>query len=114
MAIIDAPNGDTNMSVAVTQQPFVLDLSNHADGNRLWIANLDPANVVTVEANGAHANTARWNLSKQGDWIELPAGDITRVAVFGSTPAGVAAAVIIGYGFEDPGVIVRAGLARTS
>jgi len=108
MANIDAANGDTEYVLNSAQAPFVLDLGNRADGAAVWIANIDPTAVITVEWSGSHAGTGRVNLAGQGDRITIPGGDVTRVTVTSNIyPA------IIGWAYLDPGMRVETAFAET-
>ena len=103
---IDAPNGDTLYQLNAAQAPFVMFGGNHGDGSSAWVANLDPGGAqINVEYQGAHAGVESINLSGQGDWVEIPFGDITVVKITASSyPA------IIGWAYLDPHMRVRSAL----
>ena len=65
MANVDAANGDTEYVLNSAQAPFVLSVGNKADGAGVWVANLDPSAVISVEWSGSHAGTGKVNLSAQ-------------------------------------------------
>ena len=108
---IDAPDGDT--AYVLTTPPtgaygFVLECGNHADGEALWIANVDAVpNQVNVEWHGSHEGVGSINLSGKGDEITLPMGDITRVIVRAS-----AYPTTIGWAYLPARASVHSGQRR--
>lgn len=99
-------HGNTNYTLR-GETPF--DLGNMADGRRLWIANVDPnSDQVTVETSGAHEGDRLYTLVNPGDYIIIPAGDITRVTVSSS-----AYPTRIGFAYLGPHMDIGTGLRTT-
>jgi hypothetical protein len=97
----DAPDGDT--AYVLTAPPagalgFVLELGNRADGDGVWIANVDATpNQVNVQWHGSREGVGSINLSGKGDEVFIPAGDIVRVIVTASAyPTTIGWAYILG------------------
>lgn len=105
MANVDAANGDTEYTLT-GDTPFTL--GNKADGSGFWLCNVDPTAVITAEWSGSHAGLGRINLSAQGDWVWIPAGDVTIVTVRSNVYP-----CVIGWAYTDPGMVVRSGFAET-
>ncbi len=83
-ATFDAPDGDTAYNLLAPPAGatgFVLECGNRADGERLYVANVDPANAIRVEWQGSFEGTGALVLSAKGDAIIFGLGDITRVIV---------------------------------
>jgi hypothetical protein len=108
---LDAGNGDT--AYVLTTPPtgaagFVIECGNTADGEGVWIANVDPVpNQVRVTAHGAHGGTEAWNLSAKGDEVFIPAGDVTRIVVDAS-----AYPTTIGWAYLHPRMVIHSGQRR--
>ena len=108
---IDAPDGDT--AYVLTTPPtgaygLVFECGNKADGEFLWIANVDATpNQVNVEWHGSNEGVGSINLSGKGDEISLPMGDIVRVIVRAS-----AYPTTIGWAYLPARASVHSGQRR--
>ena len=99
-----ASAGDT---AYVLDAALVLQLGNEATGRRLWVANVDAANQVTVETSGSIEGIKSYNLTGAGDAIIIPGGDVTLVTITAS-----AYPTTIGWAFLAPHSDIGSGITR--
>lgn len=108
----DAAHGDTAYAMiapAAGNPGLQLDAGNQADGTLLYVANVDPANAITLDVEGSEAGHRRINLTAKGDYIVIPCGDVVRVQVTANAYPTLVAWAYLRHGWQ-----IGTGSVRTT